>query len=111
MWGEVPRDGIPDMINPPVVTPPDAGYLFDEDPAFGVSFNGEHRAYFLRILNAHEMANDGVGACLSRWRLLNPLRFRNRVLTKIVGQVFEFGTSALLYRSNKLMYDRGTETL
>jgi hypothetical protein len=29
------------------------------------------------------MANDGVGACLSRWpRLLNPLRFRNRVLHK-----------------------------
>jgi hypothetical protein len=55
------------MINPPVVTPPDAGYLFDEDPVFGVSFNGEHRAYPLRILNAHEMANDGVGACLSRW--------------------------------------------
>jgi hypothetical protein len=42
---------------------------------------------------------------------LNPLRFRNRVLTKIDGQVFEFGTSGLLYRSNKLMYDRGTETL
>ena len=54
------------MINPPVVTPPDAGYLFDEDPVFRVPFNGEHRAYPLRILNAHEMANDGVGACLSR---------------------------------------------
>ena len=99
------------MINLPVVTPPDAGYLFDEDPVFGVSFNGEHRAYPLRILNAHKMANDGVGAWLSRWRLLNPLLFRNRVLTKIDGQVFEFGTSGLLYRSNKLMYDRGTETL
>ena len=31
--------------------------------------------------------------------------------TKIDGQVFEFGTSGLLYRSNKLMYDRATETL
>ena len=99
------------MLNPSVVTPPDAGYLFDADPVFGVPFNEEHRAYFRRILNAHVMANDGVGACLSRWRLLNPLRFRNRVLTKIDGQVFEFGTSGLLYRSNKSMYDRGTETL
>ena len=26
-----------------------------------VSFNGEHRAYPLRILNLHEMANDVVG--------------------------------------------------
>ena len=31
--------------------------------------------------------------------------------TKINGEVLEFGTSGLLYRSNKLMYDRGTETL
>ncbi len=27
------------------------------------------------------------------------------------GEVIEFGTSGLLYRSNKLMYDRGTNTL
>ncbi len=31
--------------------------------------------------------------------------------TKIDGQVLEFGTPGLLYRSNKLMYDRSTETL
>ena len=31
--------------------------------------------------------------------------------TEINGEVFSFGTSGLLYRSNKLMYDRGTETL
>ena len=31
--------------------------------------------------------------------------------TKIDGETLEFGTSGLLYRSNKLMYDRGTETL
>ena len=31
--------------------------------------------------------------------------------TKIDGKALEFGTSGLLYRSNKLMYDRGTESL
>ena len=35
--------------------------LINDDRVFGVSFNGEHRAYPLRILNAHEMANDVVG--------------------------------------------------
>ena len=30
---------------------------------------------------------------------------------EINGQLTEFGTSGLLYRSNKLMYDRATETL
>ncbi len=61
VWGGVPRDGIPDLTNPRVITPQEAGYLFGEDRVFGVSFNGEHRAYPLRILNAHEMANDVVG--------------------------------------------------
>lgn len=31
--------------------------------------------------------------------------------TKINGEVFEFGTAGFLYRSNKLMYDRTTNTL
>ena len=31
--------------------------------------------------------------------------------TEINGQTTEFGTSGMLYRSNKLMYDRATETL
>lgn len=31
--------------------------------------------------------------------------------TEIEGQVWEFGTSGLLFRSNKLMYDRGTKSL
>ena len=31
--------------------------------------------------------------------------------TRINGEVLEFGTSGMLYRSNKLMYDRATKTL
>ena len=31
------------------------------DRVFGISINGEHRAYPLRILNPHEMANDVLG--------------------------------------------------
>ena len=30
---------------------------------------------------------------------------------QVDGEVLEFGTSGMLYRSNKLMYDRGTNTL
>ena len=39
----------------------EADYLNWDDRVFGVSINGEHRAYPLRILNPHEMANDVVG--------------------------------------------------
>ena len=55
------KDGIPDLIDPPVIPEGEAAYLLPDDRVFGVSFNGEHRAYPLRILNAHEMTNDVVG--------------------------------------------------
>lgn len=60
-WGGVMKDGIPDLQDPPVVSAKDATYLLPSDRVFGVSINGEHRAYPLRIVNAHEMANDVVG--------------------------------------------------
>ena len=61
VWGGVRPDGIPDLQNPPTLSPDEAGYLFPTDRVFGVSINGEHRAYPLRIVNPHEMANDVLG--------------------------------------------------
>ena len=61
VWGGVRRDGIPDLRFPNPLAPEDATYLEPDDRVFGVSINGEHRAYPLRVLNAHEMANDVVG--------------------------------------------------
>ena len=61
VWGGVAKDGIPDLTDAPVVDGVDADYLDPNDRVFGVSFNGEHRAYPHRIINAHEMANDVVG--------------------------------------------------
>lgn len=61
VWGGVRRDGIPDLQYPPTLTPSEASYLDPDDRVFGVSLNGQHRAYPLRVLNAHEMANDVLG--------------------------------------------------
>lgn len=61
LWGGVVKDGIPDLTDAPVIAGADADYLRPEDRVFGVSLNGEHRAYPHRIVNAHEMANDVVG--------------------------------------------------
>ena len=61
VWGGVAKDGIPDLTDAPVIPGVEAAYLDPEDRVFGVSFNGEHRAYPHRIVNAHEMANDTVG--------------------------------------------------
>ena len=61
VWGGVAPDGIPDIRDPVILTPEEADYLLPDDRVFGVSINGEHRAYPLRIVNAHEMANDVLG--------------------------------------------------
>ena len=45
VWGGVLKDGIPDLINPPSIPALDARYLKPTDRVFGVSINGEHRAY------------------------------------------------------------------
>ena len=60
-WGGVGPDGIRDLQYPPVIPANEASYLAEDDRVFGVSINGEHRAYPIRILNPHEMANDIVG--------------------------------------------------
>ena len=61
VWGGVGKNGIPELNNPPVIPASEADYLEPDDRVFGISINGEHRAYPLRILNLHEMANDVVG--------------------------------------------------
>ncbi len=61
VWGGVRKDGIPALTNPKHIQPAEATYLTPHELVFGVSINGDHRAYPLRILDWHEMFNDVVG--------------------------------------------------
>jgi hypothetical protein len=61
VWGGVRVDGIPALDNPRMVAPGEAGYLVPEERVFGVSINGDTRAYPARFLDWHEMFNDVVG--------------------------------------------------
>jgi hypothetical protein len=61
VWGGVRKDGIPALTNPKHVKPTEATYLTPQELVFGVSLNGDSRAYPLRILDWHEMFNDVVG--------------------------------------------------
>ena len=61
VWGGVIPDGIPDLRSPKMLPPEEADYLEPRERVFGISINGDHRAYPLRITNAHEMVNDTVG--------------------------------------------------
>ncbi len=60
-WGGVTKDGIPALTNPKHVAPAKATYLTPGELVFGVSINGDHRAYPHRIMDWHEMFNDVVG--------------------------------------------------
>ena len=61
VWGGVDEAGIPALTNAPVIPADEAEYLVPSDRVFGVSINGEHRAYPHRVMNLHEMANDVLG--------------------------------------------------
>jgi len=44
-WGGVSKGGIPDLIDPPVIPGGEADYMLPDDRVFGVSIDGQYRAY------------------------------------------------------------------
>lgn len=111
-WGGVVADGIPALQNAGMIPAGEASYITLEEPVFGISINGDHRAYPLRILDWHEMANDVVGGVplsLAYCTLCGAgIAFDGRASN---GETYTFGSSGFLFRSNKLMYDHQTRTL
>ena len=112
LWGGVTVDGIPALDQAEMIPAAEAGYLLAEEPVFGVAINGDARAYPLRILDWHEMANDVVGGVplsLAYCTLCGSgIAYDGRASD---GETYTFGSSGFLFRSNKLMYDRQTRTL
>ncbi|MEE9389321.1 MAG: DUF3179 domain-containing protein [Paracoccaceae bacterium] len=112
-WGGVAKDGIPSLDNPTLITGDAADYLRDDDLVFGVAINGDIRAYPLRIMGWHEMFNDvigGVPVALAYCTLCGSgILFETQVAGR--ADPFVFGSSGFLYRSNKLMFDRGSNSL
>jgi len=112
-WGGVRVDGIPSLDNPTLLEAKDADYLLDSDLVFGVEINGDARAYPLRIMGWHEMFNEvigGVPVALAYCTLCGSgILFETAVEGR--KEPFIFGSSGFLYRSNKLMFDRQTNSL
>jgi hypothetical protein len=110
-WGGVRVNGIPPLVSPNTVPADAADWLSDRHVVFGVIVNGDARAYPKRILAWHEVAQGTVGGV--------PLTVVYCTLCGTVipyrsvvgGRLRTFGTSGLLYRSNKLMFDEETMSL
>ena len=77
VWGGVSVDGIPSLVNARQISPTEArdegnsfadfcrdgdcSYPALDELVFGISLDGDSRAYPLRLMNWHEMFNDVIG--------------------------------------------------
>ena len=110
-WGGVRVNGIPPLDHPVHVLASEATYLEDDHIVFGVAVNGEARAYPKRILAWHEMALDEIGGVELTIIYCTLCGTVLPYESEVGGQLRKFGTSGLLYRSNKLFFDEATMSL
>ena len=110
MSGGPSRDGIPAIDEPRFAPLAEIEGLADTEPVIGLTINGDMRAYPLRILMRHEIANDEVGGVPVTVTFC-PLCNTAIVFDRRLGErVLDFGTTGRLRKSDLVMYDRQTET-
>ncbi|MEJ6640924.1 MAG: DUF3179 domain-containing protein [Octadecabacter sp.] len=109
--GGPPKHGIPAIDGPSFVDVFDESRITDREPVITLELAGETpRAYPIRSLMWHEIANDdirGLPVAVTFCPLCNSgITFDRRV----GGQVLSFGVSGKLRNSDMIMYERQTES-
>ena len=114
--GGPPKDGIPSIDMPRFEQLSDgaaAGWaagIGNEEPVISLAIGGDARAYPLRILIWHEIANDIVGGTPVTITYC-PLCNSSVVFERTVeNRILDFGTTGKLRNSDLVMYDRQTES-
>ena len=109
--GGPPRDGIPAITGPRMITAAAEDDLQPQEAVLTVALPGETpRAYPIRYLMWHEIVNDQIGGrpvAVTYCPLCNSAMVFDR---RVEGRVLEFGVSGLLRNSDMVMYDRQTES-
>jgi len=114
--GGPPKDGIPAIDAPRFERLADgkptgwSAAFGDTEPVIALSIGDDARAYPLRILIWHEIANDIVGGTpvvVTYCPLCNAALVFER---SVEGHVLDFGTTGKLRNSDLVMYDRQTES-
>lgn len=109
--GGPPRDGIPAIDSPRFESVAAQSAVLDaNEPVVSLSHGGEAKAYPLRVLTWHEIANDTIGdlpVAVTFCPLCNTAIVFER---RVGGQATTFGVSGKLRNSDMVMYDRLTET-
>jgi hypothetical protein len=114
--GGPPKDGIPAIDAPRferLARGKPMGWsaaLGDTEPVIALSIGDDARAYPLRVLIWHEIANDTVGGTtvvVTYCPLCNAALVFDRLVD---GRVLDFGTTGKLRHSDLVMYDRQTQS-
>lgn len=105
---------IPALDDPPAAPAAEVDWYPDHRLVFGIEVGGEHRAYPLHIMEAHELVNDTIGGRPISLTYCTLCRSAVAVLLDELPPGVErpvLRTSGLLQRSNKLVFDRVTYSL
>ncbi len=110
-WGGVRRGGIPELNDAETISIAEADYMVDDEVVFGAVVDGKARAYPVRILGHHELANDSLGGRDVSIVYCTLCRTPVFYSAEVAGMILDFQTSGLLMNSNKVMVDVQTDTL
>ena len=115
-WAEIlsggpPKDGIPALDDPDFIPVIEETRIGEREPVITLEIDGATpRAYPIRYLTWHEIANDvvgGVPVAVTFCPLCNSgITFDRRV----GGDILSFGVSGKLRNSDMVMYDRETQS-
>ncbi len=107
----IPRDNIPAIDDPAMIPVGEKDGIGGREPVITVKIDGAlPRAYPVRYLTWHEIANDeagGVPFAVTFCPLCNSGPVFDR---RLDGEVLSFGVSGKLRHSDMVMYDRETES-
>ena len=57
MSGGPAKDGIPALTEPDFIAANQAEFLRDDELVVGITIDGQHKAYPIKVLNFHEIVN------------------------------------------------------
>jgi hypothetical protein len=110
-YGGMPPSRSPILDDPKHVPAAEADFIKDKHKVIGLEVRGQVRAYPEQILAFHELTRDELGGV--ELTIVNDFLCGTTIpyANSIRGAKLSFSPSGLVYRSNRMMFDRESVTL